>query len=171
MRILCKNCLEKRKNGIPVQQYTIRIAPDFLGPYTRRTVSQIFNAICGYIKGVYQTTIEAALEMGCENEKSFIKYLIRAKYRFQFWLKNTLNSYIKAGGYSDPDLTISKQRKINPDCYLWQRWEVICSQLIEIYEKLDSQSKYLNGIYQVQEMIIGRHNPWKGLGPAPPKSG
>jgi hypothetical protein len=171
VRILCLLRREDRRCGGDALQYTIRVAPDFLGPYTRRPISRIVGAISRFLKGIYPNAIEAALDMGCENPKSFSKYLVRAQQRLHRWLGETLTLLGAVGGYGEPDRTVSIRRRENLAAHQWQQWEALCQDLALVYEGLGPSRRPWAVCDRVVELVIGAHNPWQGFGPAPPKDG
>lgn len=170
IRILCQNRSKERKNGSSRKQCSIRIAPDFLGPYTHRSVSKIIKAIAGYISGTYRNAIEATMAMDCENEKSFLKYLLRAKFRFRYWVEFVMTQLSKIGSYTDPDMTLSRDRHTMPAKYQWERWVNLCKSLAEAHWQLSGTIRDWDTGSLVQQRIIGSHNPWQGLGPSPPEN-
>jgi hypothetical protein len=171
IRILCLLRQRDRFGKNEALQYTIRVSPNFLGPYTRRPIGRIVGAVSRFLKGTFSSFAEATLAMGCENQKSFIKYLSRTQRRLDRWLGKTFVFIGDVGGYGEPDRTISTLRRKNLAAHQWQQWEILCEYLASVYEGLGPTRRHLAVYSRVQELVIGAHNPWQGLGPAPPKDG
>ena len=71
IRLICyvnKELNKRFKQSLP---YSVTILPSFISPYSRHTVKQVTTAIANYANNRTKNIVEAAYDMGAENEKTF----------------------------------------------------------------------------------------------------
>lgn len=103
IRIICKSNQKLRDKTGEKLQYTIRLLPGFLIPYSRVPIPDIIKALDEYINNNI-TQQQATLVMNCNSRHSFKHYLSRFTMVIDKWLfslkeKSSQNNY--ENKYSD----------------------------------------------------------------------
>lgn len=150
------------------QQYTIRVAPMFLGPYTRRSVSELLEGLGSYLTGALGSLEEVAIRLRYESIKSVVRYLNRALLRLGEWSTETLLQISKMGGYTEPSREL-RQENIKPKGgNLWRRFSCLVTVLIVRLEEIGGKVGEYATRENAQALVLCAQNPWRGLGPDPP---
>jgi hypothetical protein len=103
-RIICPPNKERRQAGDPSLQYTLRVLPGFLIPYSRVVVDAVQGALRGYLGQRELNEDGAAFRMGCLNPSSFRLFYRRVRRRIGAWISFIGELLLSLGG------TISSQQ-------------------------------------------------------------
>jgi len=135
----------------------------------------ILAAVGGWLTGAFKNRFEATMAMGCQNLKTYARYFDRTRLRLDAWVHLSRHLFIQAGGYEDPDRTVSRDRRGNPTRYQWQAWERLCSAIAEHHQGLGGRAASWDSQESVMELVLCAFDPCLGLGPpearSPPKDG
>ena len=133
VRIICL-----RNNNVPSiekEQYTLTILPAFIQPYARKKTQDIIDTCHRYIDGTYKNQIQAAVNLGAENIRSFTRYINRVKARISDWIV-LLSS--KISHISGKNKYFAKPFKLENIKYKWNQFTLKVREYFEELNKLNS---------------------------------
>ena len=133
VRIICP--LNLNTSLIEMKQYTITVLPAFIQPYARKKTQDIIDTCHKYINGTYKNQIQAAVNLGAENVKSFTRYLNRINVRISDWIV-LLSS--KISHVSGKNKYLAKPFKLENIKHKWNQFSIKVREYFEEINKLNS---------------------------------
>lgn len=97
-RIICSSNKARKRAGKASVQYTRRVLPGFLIPYSRVVVDAVQGALRAYLGQQEVTEDGAALRMGCLNVSSFCLFYRRVLKRITAWISFIGQVVVTLGG-------------------------------------------------------------------------
>ena len=167
IRLICNTNKQLNKRYNLSLPYSVTILPSFISPYSRHTVKQVTTAIANYANDRTKNIVEAAYDMGAENEKTFLRYYKRFKERYETW-RTVITSKLAKLNISSLWKRQPVFMQITPQP-IKRKWENFCLLVDEYCSEIskikNSSNIVLFGLFNIQYVlaIIGETN--KGLGP------
>lgn len=103
-RLICLPNKQRKRDGEIGVQYTLRVLPGFLIPYSRVVVDAVQGALRAYLGQQEVTEEGAAFRMGCFNPSSFRLFYQRVCRRIAGWVTFISELVLTLGG------TVSSQQ-------------------------------------------------------------
>lgn len=164
-RIFCENNQNKRRRTGKEIQYTLTILPSFLQPYSRFHLGSIVYAFVQYLSRRAESYLDAAVDMGAENAKTFARYFRRMKTGIGAW---TSFLHDKLLALDDETPWGRKPKRQEPLTYRWtafvrlgKRLAVQTHRLPDIPLVLRDHRGYVFALLSQNRLGLGPKKPLK----------
>ena len=160
-RLICEPNKQRRKQTGELVQYTIRILPGFLIPYSRVVVDAVQEALDSWLSEQAVSQIGAALRMGCLSPLSFRLFYHRVRKRIAAWLIVLVELVGELGGEIAEHGGAADHEPFRAQ---WMWFHLLVAEYLRAYARLPETQPILESMrWQHLYALLSHHQ--MGLGP------
>ena len=160
-RLVCEPNKQRRTQTGELVQYTIRILPGFLIPYSRVVVDAVQEALDSWLSEQAVSQIGAALRMGCLSPLSFRLFYHRVRKRISAWLIVLVELVGELGGEIAEHGGAADHEPLRAQ---WMWFHLLVAEYLRAYARLPETQPILESMrWQHLYALLSHHQ--MGLGP------